>query len=269
MIGVSSVGASMTCEELETSLHPYVDGELEGAEREEIEAHIAECAGCREVVAFARAFRSRVRRAGSTGNAGAPEALRRSIAAGLALETRRRRWRTLRPSLAWSVAAAATAASLALVVREYLIQERASEMVSDAVIWHQRDLPLEIRDSVLPNVRSWFSGKVDFSPTALPDLRNASLVGGRISAWQGRQAALLRFAGQGQRRVSLFVIGAGNVDLPGARRVVDRDVLLANQRGYNVAIWQKQGITYSLVSDLDESDILKMLDSADGKPDAR
>lgn len=268
MNGVKSVRASMTCEELESSLQPYVDGELDGPEREEIEAHLAECTGCREVVAFSRAFRSRVRRAATESSAakpGAPEALRQSIAAGLTLEARRRRLRALRPSLAWSVAAAATAATLALVIRTYFVRESANAMVSDAVIWHARDLPLEIRDAQLPNVRSWFQGKVDIAPAALPSLSNASLVGARISMLRGRQAALLRFAGQRQRPVSLFVVDAPSIDLPGARKVVDRDVLLANQRGYNVAIWQKQGITYSLVSDLDEGDILQMLKSADSE----
>jgi anti-sigma factor RsiW len=271
MSGVNSVGASMTCEELESSIHPYVDGEFDGPERQEVEAHLAQCASCREVVAFARAFRSRVRQAEreSSGSAPAPEALRQSIAAGLAIETRRRRWRRLRPSVTWSVAAAATAATLVLVIRAQLVRERASHVVSDAVIWHQRDLPLEIQDAQLPNVRSWFRGKVDFAPNALFELPRASLVGARISSVSGKPAAYLQFAGRSQRRVSLLVFDAPDFDLPGGRKVVDRDVLLANQRGYNVAIWQKQGITYSLVSDLDESEILEMLESASRESNAQ
>lgn len=270
MSGVNSVGASMTCEELESSIHPYVDGEFDGPERQEVEAHLAQCESCREGVAFARAFRSRVRQAReSSGSAAAPEALRQSIAAGLAIETRRRRWRRLRPSVTWSVAAAATAATLVLLIRAQLVRERASHVVSDAVIWHQRDLPLEIQDPQLPNVRSWFRGKVDFAPNALPELPRANLVGARISWVSGKPAAYLQFAGRSQRRVSLFVFDAPDLDLPGGRKVVDRDVLLANQRGYNVAIWQRQGITYSLVSDLDESEILEMLKSANRESNAQ
>ena len=37
----------MDCAELERSLEAYLDGEFEGADRAETEAHIAACATCR------------------------------------------------------------------------------------------------------------------------------------------------------------------------------------------------------------------------------
>jgi len=36
-------------------------------------------------------------------------------------------------------------------------------------------------------------------------------------------------------------------------------VFMANERGYNVALWRREGIVYSLVSDLDERDVRKLV----------
>ena len=67
------------------------------------------------------------------------------------------------------------------------------------------------------------------------------------------------FSQGGQRRVSLFVFTAPDLTVPGGRRINDRDVLLANQHGYNVALWKDREIAYSLVSDLDEQDVLELV----------
>ncbi len=270
MNGVHSVRALMTCEEMESNLHPYVDGEFEGPERADVEAHLALCPGCRDAVAAERAFRDKVHQAArgvSALNPAAPPRLRANIATGLAFQARRNRWRQVRPLIAWSFAAAATAAAVTVAVRLQVARENAAEVVSAAVAGHQRDLPLEVYDAQLPAIRSWFNGKIDFATTAIPPLRHASLVGGRLSNLSGREAAYLRFSGQSQRRVSLFVVDAPDVSLPGGRKIDDRDVLLANQRGYNVAVWKDREINYYLVSDLEEQDILDMLSPADGKAD--
>jgi anti-sigma factor RsiW len=268
MNGVPSVRALMTCEELESNLHPYVDGEFEGPERGDIEAHLALCPRCRDAIAAERAFREKVRQSArdfSALNPAAPQRLRVNIAAGLALQARRNRWHHVRPYIAWSFAAAATAATVALVVRVQVARERATDMLNAAVAGHQRALPLEVNDPRLPAVSSWLNGKIDFATTAIPLLRNASLVGARLSHLSDREAAYLRYSAKSERPVSLFVFDASDLSLPGGRKIDDRDVLLANQRGYNVAVWKDREIAYYLVSDLEEQDILDMLAPTDPK----
>ena len=52
--------------------------------------------------------------------------------------------------------------------------------------------------------------------------------------------------------------------LPGAaRRIADREVWLSQARGFNVASWRNDEIVYSLISDLDEQDILALVQSAE------
>ncbi len=46
----------MMCAEREVQLNEYVDGTLDAAARAAVEAHLAECAGCREAVAELRAL---------------------------------------------------------------------------------------------------------------------------------------------------------------------------------------------------------------------
>ncbi len=50
----------------------------------------------------------------------------------------------------------------------------------------------------------------------------------------------------------------------GGKRIADREVLLTNQQGYNVVLWKDREIAYSLVSDLEEQDILELV-SASGR----
>jgi hypothetical protein len=92
-----------------------------------------------------------------------------------------------------------------------------------------------------------------------------SLQGGRLSNIRDHSAAYVVYGGPGAHRVSLFVFDDPHAPLEfgvgGHRqRIADRDVILANERGYNVAFWRDRQIVYSLVSDLDERDIVGLLE---------
>lgn len=41
----------MNCQEINLKLYPYADGEMAGTEKEAVEAHLNECAGCRALLA--------------------------------------------------------------------------------------------------------------------------------------------------------------------------------------------------------------------------
>ena len=48
-----------------------------------------------------------------------------------------------------------------------------------------------------------------------------------------------------------------------ARRIADREIWLSQARGFNVASWRNHEIVYSLISDLDEQDVLALVKSAE------
>ena len=246
------------CHELSPMLVPYVDGEYEAADKLEIEAHLGECPTCAATVAGERALRARLRTATAVR---APEALRGRIQ--LAVK-RERRWglfrAAVRPEIVAAVAACAGVA--AWFSTRYLL----APILDDTISHHSRNLPVEVSGDA-QHVQSWFAGKVDFN-VRLPHLEHASLSGARLSHVRDHNAAYVVYDGPRAHRVSLFVYDdpQATLNMLGGRRahIADRDVVLANQRGYNVAMWHDDEIVYSLVSDLEERDIVSLLEGHTG-----
>ena len=92
------------------------------------------------------------------------------------------------------------------------------------------------------------------------------LQGVRLSSVHQRQAAVVTYylPQADGRRVSLLIVDDPEPHLPGAaRRIADREVWLSRARGFNVASWRNDEIVYSLITDLDEADVLALVQSAD------
>jgi len=253
--------SALECHDLESLLHAYVDGEFEPAERAEFEAHLAGCEACRTRVNGEQAFRKELRAAAAVR---APQALRARIDVGL---RRERRWSTVRKLVRPEVVAAmaACAGFAAYFSGRHLLEP----MVKDSVSNHAHNLPFEVTGDD-QKIQHWFAGKVDFN-VQLPHLANLSVAGARLSHVSDRNAAYVVYRGPAAHRVSLFVFDDPHapleMGLSGRRqRINDRDVLLANERGYNVAMWRDNEIVYSLVSDLDERDIVQLLSARSAAP---
>lgn len=254
----------MDCCDLERLLPAYADGEFASGESVEVEEHLAGCQRCSDEVCALLAFRSFLQEKAGEVKVAAPDHLRNRIRRDMSRERAREQVR--RFSLYSAVAAGLVAvASFGYVIGGPSSEETAELMLVDAVDKHARALPLEVRPTSGTNdVESWFQGKVDFRVRA-PQFRSpvaARLVGARLANVRDRQAAYLVYGGDDDpnRRTTLLVF-PGEVDLPEGRRttVGDREVVMANERGYNVALWQQRGIVYSLVSDLDERDMLQLV----------
>lgn len=250
----------MECCDLERLLPAYADGEFAPGDCAEVESHLATCDRCKDEVAALLAFRTFLQEKAGEAVEVAPAALRDRIRGQVAREHARDQVRR------FSIYSAVAAGLVAVASFGYVMApEQASpeSMLVDAVDKHARALPIEVEPNENESIESWFRGKVDFHVRA-PTFRSpqaARLVGARLANVRDRQAAYLVYGGaQNDRRTTLLVF-PGEMDLPSGKRtrVGERDVVVANQRGYNVALWQQHGIVYSLVSDLDEGDILQLV----------
>ncbi len=259
---------AMDCAELERSLDAYLDGEL--AEREQAEAahHLAGCEPCRMLAdrqsRIRAALRAHLRVAmGAGSDAGrAPEELRERVHLALA---RQRRWPWRR--IVSPVGAAAVAACAAGVLVVLATHQGTDPLVDEAVTRHSRDLPLEVTaSSVGPEaVAGWFAGKLDFNAAPPRFLAgDVRLVGARLSHIQDRPAAYVRYESP-HGHMGLFILddpqrryGEVGRGLPGGPTAVR----LINARGFNVAVWRRNEIVYSLVSDLDERDLRRLVEAA-------
>lgn len=239
---------------------PYLDGEFQVEERLEVETHLSGCAGC------AQRFQGEVRRHHSLRQATrralqstpAPEALRARLREGLGHEQRRAtqtRW--LRASAAALVVGVAGTAALSFH------PGHRQRFIEDAARRHAKRLPPEVVGSSPENFEAWLDGKLDHR-VSVPNLPNLQLAGIRLSHVTDRPAAYISYeaprsagaAGAPARRIGVFVFDDAQGDVEAAPLPA---VEVGKSLGYNVAVWRENEVVYELVSDLDESDIRRML----------
>jgi anti-sigma factor RsiW len=124
-------------------------------------------------------------------------------------------------------------------------------------------LPLDFAATDNTALQRWLESKLQFAPH-VPRLRGA-LQGARLSQLHSRNVAMVAYdvPDAPGRRVSLVILNDPDDALPGtARQMAGREVWLSKSRGYNVVSWRSDEIVYSLISDLDERDILQLVEAA-------
>ena len=249
----------------ETFLHAYVDGEFTAEESADLRAHLEGCASCTHVVRRHQSYRAAMARA----NTHAARALHDELRDQIAHETVHGRWSSaLRDPRGMAVAAAAVGAAawfLAGGLSHPLFPRRHS-LIEDGVALHARALPLDYAGSDVASAQEWLAGKLDFGVRLPRFAHGTRLQGVRISSIHERAAAVVSYAlpQAAGRRVSLLIVDDPDQRLAGpSRRIADREVWVARLRGFSVASWRSDEIVYSLISDLDEHDVLDLVESAE------
>ncbi len=279
----------LDCRDEEELIELFLDGELGGEEQRELETHLEGCKSCRHHLE-SRALLS-ARLGAASAETKAPAALAALVAqsldkvdfalpptvederlfgseatrsASVVVPLRRRPWSRRLPVMA----AAASLALFVWVAGGGFASDSNDDLLDDAVSRHARSLPLELDTPDPDQVRGWARGKVDFNPR-VPHFRSSLRpIGARLSHVLDRPAVYLAYREPDGGRAGLFLFAdGGRVHFPTAhaqiRKVGRREVLLANRRGYNVVLWKEQGIVYSLVSDLDEATLLKLVEASE------
>jgi anti-sigma factor RsiW len=196
------------CPSIDTLSMAYLDDELAGEERRELELHLIDCPACREHVDAERTELTFVRQA-----LAAPPApdllgakLGRMLDAEEAVEARRDRQRWTRWVLPGGAMAAAAAALVVFAsVRPATMQVSAA--THEATRQQLRQPPLEVQGA---STGPWM--REHFAPVAMPEFTDAGvrLVGGRLTAVDGHDAALLfytyRAADGGQLGLTSLVV---------------------------------------------------------------
>ena len=264
---------SMNCNHVREHLDYYLDGELADLERGEIEAHLSGCDDCARVLASRRDMKSRLRglascsapTAGFEGRLCAALADVKIGSAGAAPE-RRGGW-VQYALLAAAVLAVSVSAAFALgtddepsALSEGEVAGQAdmqSPVVAESVNWHRRNVPVEVTGPDSDTVSAWFEDKVEF-PVRLPELDGrANLLGGRLSNISHSEAAFLVYEVGGEK-LSVLMFDANDLAIPGfddggSGSFVD------NSSGYNVAVQQRDGVTYTFTSAMPESRLTQLV----------
>ena len=252
------------CEEIRAQMSFYLDAELHDAELTRFEAHLAECAACRRLLAREQDFLAIVRAARPLHTA--PESLRQRVEGLVSQSPSSVAWPLRRRTLA--IAACALIVSLAAIgywARENHSTKVAppSEFARMAVDSHLRrlrgQLPLEIDSTSPEEISGWFRDKVSFSLT-LPNYQGSSgqemlyhLEGARLVAFRNDYAACVAYRMR-QRPITLIVTSNAVAMPAGGEQIISKGLVFHYDAidGLKVITWADRGLTYALVSDLEE-----------------
>lgn len=276
------------CKQFTHLLGAYIDGEIEPSRVLEVDDHIGTCETCRERVALDRAIRGSLRQ---TSTRTAPEGLRTRIAAAMMAEHargERRDEEAAHRGSFWGRGAAAgaanargsvlrmgiplaSAAALALVwgvaahgpmgrgSREKALRAGLADddLIHDLVAEHSHPLPPERTDPTEVQALEQYVG-VPLRTAGFQKRAGARFVGGRVLPVHHERAAMLQFEivnGSDVRRASLFTYDPRKIRV-NEEELVPRamgtaEVRVAQANGYSVALTQRAGVGYMVVSDLD------------------
>ena len=233
------------CADKEALLSALVDGELDAANAQQLEAHLRTCPRCAEVLADLQALRVRLREDDLRYRA--PGALRAKIGATLDAEAAPRRRIARGPIWALGGAAAGAAASFAVMLSTAAAPALETQLVENHVRSTLASHLVDVAASDRHVVKPWFNGRIDFAPP-VPDLADAGypLAGGRLDYVQGRVVAAVVYR-RNRHVINLFAWPADRrptLPRPGSEH-----------DGYAMVNWRDQGLQFWAVSDIDPADL--------------
>ena len=247
----------MKCAEAASSVQAYVDGELAGIDRDQIQRHIGSCEACARSSILLGRFKAAVR--AHLPRPPVPVDLRHRLRVALdraegAPGERRWTWSNY-PRL---VPAAVAAALLFGIMIKW---RNPSPVLSQARRTYQTEMPMDIVGSDCGLISSWFRGRVDFPVHAPAFAGQANCKGGRLVNVGERMGAYVIYQASGGHRVTLLVFDPRDesIDAPRRRVINGREVLFEGGPGISTAVYRERGLGYAVTSDLDEDALTQLV----------
>ena len=244
----------MTPKTARVLLNAAIDGELDAASSIELETELKASSALRQELARLSALQSSVQTHGTRFNA--PPRLMNHLFDALPAAPERSAAQV--PSWWRSLAIGTSFAAVALLLwnltptflgpdpRGALLEEIVSAHARSLMADHLTDLTSAERHAVKP----WLANRLDFAPPVHDfGSQGFSLLGGRLDYIGGKPAAAIVYRYR-QHVINVFV-------WPTAEKN-DSPVRLATHRGYNSAIFESNGMSYWIVSDLNADDLRKL-----------
>jgi len=244
----------LSCNDVQNLIDAHIDAELDLVRTLEIEQHLQECSDCAQLYKNRQSMRAAIH-TGSLYHK-APAHLQKRIQTSLRQTgkdamPRRIPWRLLSVVASLVVVTIMTWSLLPLFsappVEESLVQEVLSSHVRSLMANHLVDVASTDQHTVKP----WFDGKLDFSPPVV-DLASQGfpLIGGRLDYLDNRPVAALVYKYR-NHYINLFI-------WPSTQNP-NGSVTEVTRQGYHVFFWTRSGMTYWVVSDLEESTLQKFV----------
>ena len=241
----------LDCNESQSLMAAYIDGELDSANAIQYRLHLETCAECTGAYRELHDLHTTIKTHGT--NHVAPSYLRHRIQAALPRPSRRSLKFANLP-WAWINFGVAITCTLAFAVMcsLYLSVPSLQDRIEDEIVAsHTRSLMAAHLSDVISTdqhtVKPWFSGKLDFSPTVYDFAQQEfPLVGGRLDYVDHRAVAALAY------RHRLHVLNLFVWPEPSQKGAAQ---LAVSKQGYQLIHWTQSGMCYWLISDMNAQDL--------------
>jgi anti-sigma factor RsiW len=242
----------MACEQWQSQLDTYLDGELAAEPMRALDAHLRSCPACSADVLARVQFRRSVKAAGARF---APNPHFRSKIQKKIGSKSQRTW-----NFGWILATSALALLLiAGAVTTYLGRRnlRQQQLYSELADLHVATLgsanPVDVVSSDRHTVKPWFQGKIPFTFN-LPELQNTefTLLGGRVTYLGQSSGAHLIFQIR-KHQISVFILPEAS-----SSQILSGNAGVQRQQTFNVESWTQDGLRYIVFGDASPDDIRKL-----------
>ena len=250
----------MRCDRARELINPFVDGELGGEDPKAVTAHIHDCPGCAILGPDIRRLSKAI---AELGREPLPKALVLRVRSSLAnavehyVVTKKRivLWQLPFGIMRQAATLAASCALSVLLTWSFMTTNgQVGRLEQEILSAHVRSLlqdgpPIQVASSDTHRVKPWFVGRIDFAPD-VKDLTTQGfpLLGGRLDYIRERRVIALVYRRQ-LHIVNVFMWPASDTeDSP----------KIATENGYNLLVWNKSGVTYWAVSDLDARELSRL-----------
>jgi anti-sigma factor RsiW len=250
----------LSCQECERYLPVFLDHALEVKESLDVQAHLQSCPACHDRVASERCLRTFVRQFLDVPPP--PEEVKRAIILRAMQAESQCWWRMYLPvpmRLRDFAMGMATAAILSLMVYGILpdlrpdrdIQKVLHESSLTYGTYIKQHMPLEVVSADDTKVTQWLNTHMG-KHIKMPCITDTStqLLGGRVCRILDRKSAVLVYQHRGVP-LMLFAFHGDHMSLPSQQR--PRYV-----SGRPVVMWQRNGVVYSMVGDIQSEDLMKV-----------
>jgi len=243
----------MKCSEIGPRIALYVDREVTGAEALKFEAHLTECAACRQVYDDLRGTVDAVRAASPFYEApgGLYVAVEKIVADWEQRRRHRRWWLVAAPAVAAAVLTAAIAAWLSpgrLGYEQFAAQAHRS--------YARGAFPLDVASGQPQVISNWLAPRVPFHLT-LPNYpengpKPYTLAGARLMQYRGEDVAYLAYE-MNHKPISLLISSSSGIEPSGDESYQSGGLTFyfSSAQGLRIITWKDKGLAFAQVSDLD------------------
>jgi anti-sigma factor RsiW len=243
----------MTCEQWQSQLDSYLDGELSAEAMRSLDAHLRTCPACTADVLSRVQLKRSIKAAAGARFAPSSE-FRAKIEKSIATKPR---WSW---NFGWKLATAALALVLfAGAVTSYVGRQtlERQQFYTELADLHVGTLgsanPVDVISTDRHTVKPWFQGKIPFSFN-LPELQGTdfTLLGGRV-AYVGQSSGAHLIYQIRKHEISVFILPAGS-----SATLFSGDSKVERRRTFNVEDWTQGGLRYVVFGDSSADDIQKL-----------